>query len=75
MASFTYEWRIGNGSKNEIAAAERLLSWMLGNNYQNMLMISRCSDGQIPVNEECFEDKIKVDYYAPLGDIYKNYTF
>ncbi len=75
VASFTYEWSIGNGSKNEIAAAERLLSWMLGNNYQNMLMISRCSDGQIPVNEECFEDKIKVDYYAPLGDIYKNYTF
>ena len=31
---------------------------MLGNNYQNMLMISHASDGQIPINKECFMTKI-----------------
>lgn len=75
QANFTYEWSIGIGSKAEIAAAERLLSWMLGNKYQNMLMISRCSDGQIPVNEECFQSKARLSYYEPLKSIYKKFVF
>lgn len=74
-AMFTYEWSIGGGSKNEVTAAERLLSWMLGNNYQNMLMVSRCSDGQLPINEECFLSKTEIKYYSALKDIYKKYQF
>ena len=74
-ALFTYEWSLGGGTENEVAAAERLLSWMLGNSYQTMLMISRCSDGQIPVNEECFNSKTGLNLYAPLKDTYKTYIF
>lgn len=72
---FIYEWSIGGGSKSEVAAAERLLSWMLGNAYQNTLMISKCSDGQIPVNETCFMEKIKADDLSAIKDIYKNFVF
>ena len=72
---FTYEFSIGGGNKNQIAAAERLLSWMLGNVYQNTLMISKCSDGQIPINSTCFNEKINQNNYAPIKDIYKNFTF
>lgn len=72
---FDYEWSIGHGTESEIKAAERLLSWMLGNNYQNMLMISKNSEGQIPVNEECFNAKLEQKNYAPIKDIYKHYYF
>ena len=72
---FTYEFSIGGGNKNQIAAAKRLLSWMLGNVYQNTLMISKCSDGQIPINSACFNEKINQNNYAPIKDIYKNFTF
>ena len=72
---FDYEWSIGQGTESEIKAAERLLSWMLGNNYQNMLMISKNSEGQIPVNEECFNAKLEQKNYAPIKDIYKHYYF
>ncbi len=73
---FTYEWSLGNGSENEIAAAERLLSWMLGNVYQNMLMIGYCTDGQIPVNKNCFFEKMKdQSCYASLEDIYRDFVF
>lgn len=74
-ALFTYEWSIGNGNENEIEAAKRLLSWMLGNNYQNMLMVSRCSDGQLPLNKECFMNKIELKQYTPLKNVYSNYKF
>ncbi len=73
--NFTYEWSLGNGSKNEIKAAERLLSWMLGNVYQNTLMISKCSDGQLPVNEKCFNEKIAQKNYSAIKDIYSNFVF
>lgn len=73
--NYVYEWSIGNGSKDEILASERLLSWMLGNVYQSYLMISECNDGQIPVNPICFASKIKSRYLAPIEDIYKNFTF
>lgn len=72
-ASYTYEWSLGKGTPDEKAAAERLLSWMLGNNYQNILMISRCSDGQIPINGECFAKKTESKYYSSLNDIYGRY--
>ena len=74
--NFTYEWSIGSGEKNEITAAERLLSWMLGNVYQNTLMVSQCSDGQIPVNATCFESKItSIKYLSPIKEIYNNFKF
>ena len=72
---FDYEWSIGVDSGAEHTAAVRLLSWMLGNNYQNLLMISRCSDGQIPINKTCFGAKTSQSNYAALDDIYSNYTF
>lgn len=73
--NYTYEWSIGNGSRAETEAAERLLSWMLGNVYQNTLMISKCSDGQLPVNETCFEEKVKAKNLSPIKEIYKNFYF
>lgn len=72
---FLYEWSIGNGSKDEIAAAEKLLSWMLGNVYQDTLMISQASDGQIPINKTTFEKKCGMKIYAPLEDVYKHIVF
>ena len=75
FCKYDYEWSIGGGSDNEIVAAERLLEWMLGNNYQNILMISRNSDGQIPINKECFKTKINRNNYSAIKDIYQKYTF
>lgn len=72
---YTYEWSIGNGNEYEIKAAERLLSWMLGNVYQSYLMISECNDGQIPVNSICFESKIQSKYLSAISDIYKKFVF
>lgn len=73
---FTYEWSISGGSEEQIAAAERLLSWMLGNVYQQALMVGMCNDGQIPVNAESFNAKIQVTgYLSPIKDIYKKFVF
>jgi len=72
---FTYEWSIGNGTKDEVKAAERLLSWMLGNAYQNTLMISKCNDGQIPINETCFNEKISQKNYSAIKEIYTDFVF
>lgn len=72
---YIYEWSIGNGSDDEIKAAERLLSWMLGNVYQSYLMISECSDGQIPVNSICFESKIQSKNLDAISEIYKKFVF
>lgn len=73
--NFVYEWSIGDGNKDEIKAAERLLSWMLGNVYQSYLMISECNDGHIPVNPICFKSKIESKYLSGISDIYKNFEF
>ena len=64
---FMYEWSCAGQKKNEVAAAERLLSWMLGDPYQNMLMIAYCNDGQIPINRNTFARKCKsASYYNNL---------
>lgn len=74
--AFTYEWSIGPASEPETAAAEKLLSWMLGNVYQNMLMIGMAQDGQIPVDRECFSSKIENDgKLQPIAEIYEKFTF
>ena len=72
---YVYEWSIGNGSKAQVKAAERLLSWMLGNVYQSTLMISKCNDGQIPINETCFREKIKSKNLAYIESIYNKFEF
>lgn len=72
---FTYEWSIGKGNEAEIKAAEKLLSWMLGNVYQNTLMISKCSDGQIPLNNETFNQKVSQAALIPIKDVYSNFVF
>ena len=75
-AEFVYEWSIGASGKNELRAAETLLSWMLGASYQDTLMISSCHDGQLPVNKECF--KKATDFNEELfglRETYKNLVF
>ena len=72
---FIYEWSIGTGNADETRAAEVLLSWMLGNVYQNTLMISECSDGQIPINTACFEAKTSLGQLAPVSELTKSFRF
>lgn len=72
---YTYEWSIGSEGGNELVAAERLLSWMLGNSYQSALMITKCNEGQIPVNKTCFNTKIESKYLAPISEIYERFVF
>lgn len=73
--NYTYEWSLGNASGNEEIAADRLLSWMLGNVYQSDLMISMCSDGQIPINKVCFDSKCSNKNYEPLKSISDKFVF
>lgn len=74
--SFTYEWSIGQGNEPQIAAAEKLLSWMLGNVYQSYLMISKAHDGQIPLDNTCFLSKIENDSkLKPILEIYEKFIF
>lgn len=72
---FIYEWSMGSGNENQIAASERLLEWMLGNVYQTSLMISNCNDGQIPINKTSFETKCNSKYLKSLIEISDNLTF
>ena len=58
-----------------LAAAEKLLCWMLGSNYQNMLMVTQCNDGQIPVNETVFHAKLENRALKALEEIYRNFRF
>lgn len=73
--NFIYEWSLGKGSSAEEKAAERLLSWMLGDVYQSDLMITVASDGQLPINETCFREKIKGKNYQGIEEVYKHYVF
>ena len=79
ICKFTYEWSVGGGSKAQIAAAEKLLSWMLGNVYQQNLMVNTGGTNQvpeIPINKECFETKIKyLSNLSPIGEIYSKFVF
>ena len=75
FCNYVLQFSIGKGSKAQTAAAERLLSWMLGNKYQNMLMISKMNEGQIPVNETCFKEKISGKNYKEISNIYNKFAF
>ena len=48
---------------------------MLGNYYQNLLMISRNNEGQIPINDECFNTKTDQKNYKSIKDIYMKFVF
>ena len=72
---FVYEWSISESETDEQNAALRLLSWMLGNVYQQYLMVKEASDGQIPVNKECFAEKIKIRNLEPIEEIYDSFSF
>ncbi len=72
---FTYEWSIASTQEAEFAAAQRLLSWMLGNVYQSTLMISQCNDGQIPVNATSFHSKVESKYLSAMEQVYEHFVF
>ena len=55
---YVYEWSIGSGTENQNAAAERLLTWMLGNRYQNYLMISQNESDYIPLCDITFNEYV-----------------
>lgn len=79
QCNFTYEWSISDGTKSENKAAKVLLSWMLGNVYQQKLMINSAGTNQIPeipVNKDCFETKAKVLVnLSPIKEIYTKFRF
>ena len=72
---FIYEWSIAAEDGPALAAAQRLLSWMLGNVYQTTLMITECNDGQIPLNPICFQAKLESRNLKPISEIYENFVF
>lgn len=80
---FTYEWSAGSGSKDENKAAETFLSWMLGNDYQQNLMVRPLTFiPEIPINETCFKEEYinkfaenNPVYLKPLENIYKDFVF
>lgn len=72
---FVYEWSIGNGNGDQVRAAERMLMWMLGHAYQNVLMINNCNEGQIPLNKESFMEKVSQQQLVPMKEVYKKFVF
>ncbi|MCQ2516507.1 MAG: serine/threonine-protein kinase [Saccharofermentans sp.] len=75
FCDYVYYYSLGFGNDDEQAAADRFLSWMLGNVYQNALMVSYCNDGQLPINNTCFQDKIANSDLACLINVYQNFVF
>ena len=76
---FVFEWSIGNGNKAENRAAERLLAWMMGNVYQQKLMLNSGSGKripEIPINKSSFLAKAReINYLNPILDIYTKFVF
>lgn len=73
--NFIYEWSLGTGTEEAQKASDRLLSWMLGNVYQSILMTSKNNEGQIPVNPICFDTKIQTKNLTPISTIYEKFVF
>ena len=73
--AFNYEWSIGKAGREEVRASERLLSWLLGEQYQTLLMISMSDNGEIPLNRESFEEKTAQKNYLPLQEIKNKFRF
>lgn len=75
VCSFTYKWSICSADDNELQAAKRLLSYMLTKDYQDILMLSQCNDGQVPVNKQCFMNKLDQKYLQPYTTMYDRFVF
>lgn len=70
FCGFVYEWSVGNGNDRQKNAATRFLAWMLGEAFQNSLMITENSQGQIPLCKTSFEEKCRrSQYLTPLLDM------
>ncbi len=56
---FVYEWSVGGGSKEEIAAAKKVLTFMLGSKYQGYLMDSSERSGALPLCDDALSKLAK----------------
>lgn len=66
---FTYEWSISNYADDaQTRAAEKLLRYMLSDNYLSLL----CQD-KVPVNSKILNSND--ENFAPVADIYDNFIF
>ncbi len=77
VCKFIYEWSICSANRDNTTSAERLLEWMLGNVYQNYLMIGTAGNGEIPINKEAFTSKISNSEFliGISGDSYRRFVF
>ena len=77
VCKFIYEWSICSANRDNTTSAERLLEWMLGNVYQNYLMIGTAGNGEIPINKEAFTNKISNSEFliGISGDSYRRFVF
>lgn len=58
---YTYEWSLGFGSEDEERAAEKFLSLMLGNKYQNILLMSSNRLDVLPICKETMVNRVNSD--------------
>ncbi len=76
FCNYTYQWSLGAGDEDQTTAAKRLLEWMFEEVDQNYLMISYNNEGQLPVSQTCFSNKINEnDYLKPIEKIYSKFVF
>lgn len=74
-AEYVYNWSIGDGDKDQIKAAERLLTLMLSD-YQSKLMLDYDNNGYIPINDTYFKEYCEGNAnYNGLLKAYKNLKF
>ena len=70
--AFTYEWSIGNGTVEEINAAEHFASWMLGANAEVNLL---GATGMIPINDNARKQKASDVNWSPVMEISEDFIF
>lgn len=75
FGGFVYEWSIGDNEDNQIEAAKRLLMMMLGDNYQNTLMVETGGDGQLPLSEKALEKMCEEGVYKQLLNLTDKIVF
>ena len=69
VCRFDNEWSLGSGSSSEDRAADRLLSWMLGSAYQEILLVGQNNEGAIPLNPAAFNRRTEEDAWAPFAEL------
>lgn len=72
---YTLTFALGEGSDEDEAAAEAFLTGLYDAENQKILTISMLSDGQLPLNDACFEEKCKMSDYAPLFSLKEKIGF